>query len=412
MKELNGKLKTLLVLMLTLSMLFAACKKPAPEETTPAPVVTQAPEVEYSIVKLACYWPENSDPSNCEYSLYVEKPEFSQAFTAGYALNRAVDNYISELTDRIETKYIPAAVAKNPYTHVTCSVERMGKFTNIIFTENENYEVQPYSETYVLMLDERGNEINLCDIFYTYHAEQLVADRIAELISDDGRYFPVDNGKIIDALDIVHGAKITPYGAVIYIHEGLLAPHEEGELKFDIKSSEICPVFVGEEKALSYDEYITLTDFLGMVCDSVIVRGDNVVDGVMTDYSATVFMAEASQRMNLVPSAGRINVPEADFEEYFRGCFGTDFPEIDLDAHDIKHPKDTYSVLARKLEYTYYVDMLSAEWADELLTINGDLTFGTFGYAFTAPVCHVTIELVRNETSPFGFTVRSFLMNL
>ncbi len=401
-----------IILVLAAALLLAGCSNSNPAGPTNAPVVTEAPEVDYSIVKIACYWPEDAGPDDCDYSLYIEKPEFSQAFTAGYALNRAVDDYIDALTDRIESRYIPAAVASNPYTYVTCQVERIDSFTNIIFTENENYEVQPYSETFVLMLDERGNELNLCDVFMNYHAERLVAERIAQLIEGDSRFIEADTSEIIGALDIVHGAKITPEGAIVYIREGVLAPFEEGELSFDIPFEDICPEFVGADRVLSFSEYRALIDFLGLVCDSAIVRGDDIKDGVLTPYAATTFMALASGKMGIVPQAGRIAVPETDFEQYYLACFGTDFPGIDTEAHDIKQQNGNYSVLNKKPEYTYYVDMLSAEAEGDEVIINGDVTFGAFGYAFTTPVCHVSVTLVRNAESPFGFTLRSFDMNL
>ncbi|MBR0156369.1 MAG: hypothetical protein IJM20_02480 [Clostridia bacterium] len=404
--------RILLILALAAAMLFAACSKKGEAAPTNVPAVTEAPEVEYSIIKVACYWPEDADPDNCDYSLFIEKPEFSQAFTAGYALNRAVDDYIDKLTDRIESRYIPAAVSAKPYTYVTCRVERIDSYTNIIFTENEYYEVQPYSETYVLMLDDRGNELNLCDVFMNYHAENLVAEHIAQLIANDGRYYDADAAEIIGALDIAHGAKITPEGATVYIREGLLAPFEEGELSFEILFADIAPEFVGEDKALSFEEYRTLTEFLGLVCDSAIVRGDDIEDGVLTQYAATAFMALASERMGIVPQAGRIAVPETDFEQYFLGCFGTEFPGIDTEAHDIKQQNGNYMVLNKKPEYTYYVDMFSAESDGDSVLITGDITFGTFGYAFTTPVCHVTVTLVRNAESPYSFTLKTFDMNL
>ena len=58
-------------------------------------------------------------------------------------MNLAVEKYLDELSARIENEYLPASIAKPPYTEVACRVENTGSITNIIFTERHCYEAQP-----------------------------------------------------------------------------------------------------------------------------------------------------------------------------------------------------------------------------------------------------------------------------
>ena len=399
--------------VIAFAFLFGGCRgKNNGTEPTAEPVVTEAPQVDQTFSHLICYWPEDADYSTCDYALVVEKPEFSETFTAGHAMNLAVEKYLDELSARIENEYLPASIAKPPYTEVACRVENTGSITNIIFTERHCYEAQPYTETYVLMLNERGSELNLCDVLLTYHAEALIAEHIAGVIAGDTKYFSADAAKVLSCLDIRHGACASNDGCTVYIREGMLAPYEEGELSFDIRFADVCPDFVGSGKAVSEDEYRLLVEFLGMVCDAAIVRGDDITGGALSPYAATAFMREAAAKMGIVSKAGRINVPAADFEDYYRRCFGNDFPGIDTDAHDIKLQDGNYSVLARLPEYSYYLDITGGETNGDMLELRGDVTFGTFGYAFSDPVCHASVTLVRSADSPFGFVLREFRMSL
>lgn len=403
----------LLMIAVLLSVIpLAACKNGAGKHGETEAPATAEPKDDPTYTHLVCYWPEEADYESCDYALIVEKPEFSRAVSSGYAFNQAVDRYINELSKRIERDYLPSAVAKPPYTQVNCDVDRVGNVTNVVFTELHCYEAQPYSETYVLMLDERGNEVNLCDLLLDYHAENLAAKRIAELIKGRDGYYEADESKVLASIDSRHGVRATEDGCIVYIHSGMLAPYEEGELAFSLGFDEVAPDFIGEDGALSALEYRRLTEFLGMVADSVIVRESDVVSGVMPEFAATLFMSEAARKMDIRPEAGRINIPSADFESYYRRCFNADFPGIDREAHDIRLENGVYAVLSSNQKYSYHIDFESAERTGDELTVTGDVVFGDFGYAFSEPVCHVRITLLRDEQSPFGFVLKDFKMQL
>ncbi len=175
---------------------------------------------------------------------------------------------------------------------------------------------------------------------------------------------------------------------------------------------DLLPDFAGEGKAVSEEAYRKLTEFFSLVSNAVIVRSNDIENGVLSEYAATAFMADASKSFGIVPKAGRISVPEAEFESYFRRCFGTDFPGVDAEAKDIRHENGFYTVPIAKLPYEYHVDMLSAERSGSELTVMGDLVFGSFGFAFTSQVCHVTARLTESDESPFGFVLRDFKLSL
>lgn len=406
--------KTASVILLIAVMLFVtACsgagKKPA---ETADPHVTEVPDVEYTMKRIIRYWPEDAGYEDCDYACIADVPEFSKTFTAGYAMNAAVDGYLEKLAERIEKSYMPSSIAEPPYTEVVAHVEYVANVTNIVFNERHCYEAQPYSETYVIMLDERGNEISLCDVLLSYHAEELAARRISEMLTEDGRYESADAEKVRSVIDIRHGARATENGCTVFVHEGLLAPYEEGELAFEMRSRDLLPEFAGEGKAISEEEYRKLTEFFSYFSNAVILRGDSVQNGVLSAYTATGFMAEAAGAFGLVPKAGRISVPEAEFESYYRRCFGTEFPGIDTEARDIKHENGCYTIPIAKQTFEYHVDMLAAERSGEELVITGDMVYGSFGFAYTETVFHVTARFTESADSPFGSILTGFEMEL
>lgn len=394
-----------LLLALILCLTLVSCGTGSEDE----PEATEAP-ASYTVVKNIRYWPEDADYETCDYALIVDTPKFAGTDTSGYSMNLAVGEYLNGLAERVEKEYMPASVAQPPYTEVSCEVDTVDGITNVVFTESHCYEAQPYTETYVLMLNERGEQVNLRDVLLSYHAEDLVASALEKKIAGDGRYYEADAAKILTFLDLVHGARTLDGGFRVYIPEGRLASLDEGELAFDLTFAEAAPDFVGEGRALSWEEYRGITELLGYVSNGCVVRGDEIADGAVTAYAATSFMGELAQGLGYAPEAGRISVPADEFEKLFRACFGTDFPGIDTDAHDIRLEDGSYSVRFRRKEYRYNVDMLSVTREGGTVSITGDLMFGDFGYAFTDYICHVSVTLHENSASPFGFTLDEFLL--
>lgn len=399
-----------MLILLALLLLTACAPTNGKHGATPSPYVTEAPEVEYTMQHYVRYWPEDADYNTCDYACVSDVPEFSKAYTYGYAMNAAVDAYLDELAARIENEYIAHSVAEPPYTEVGCIVEHCGKYTNIIFSEHHCYEAQPYNETHVLMLDETGRELDLCDVLLDYHAEDRVIARILEMISADAHYPAADAEKVRASIDIRHGARVTENGCTVFVHEGLLAPYDDGELAFELLYKDLCPAFVGS--AIDETEFRSLTEFFGLVLNAVIVRGEEIQEGRLSPYAATAFMAQAAGRFGLVPKAGRIRIPAADFEAYYRKCFMNEFPGIDTDARGIKLEEGVYSVPAAKLEYSYHADMAEVTASGDSVTVKGDVVFGEFGYAYSDFVCHFTAELERSEGSPFGFILHSLDLGL
>ncbi len=397
---------------LLLACAFSGCSgrgKPAPSEE---PQASEAPDERYEMIHIVRYWPEDADYDTCDYACVAEMPKFSLELTSGYAMNREVEAYYDELCQRIETICMPSSNAEPPYTEVTCRVETVSGVTNVVFTEKHCYDIIPSVETHVLMLNERGERINLCDVFLNYHTEGLIAGAIKKRIENDARYYDADLEKLLTLIDINTGALVREDGCTVFIREGKLAPYEEGELSFDISFAEAAPDFVGENGAVTLEEYRDLTELLAFVSDGVIVRQDNIENGSVSEYAASSFMGELAQTLGIAPKAGRIPVPEEQFLSLFKECFGTEFPGIDTDGHDIKLENGFYKVRYVGKQYRYNVDITEAVREGSVLSLSGDVIFGDFGYSATQYLCHVRIRLHKNSASPYGFTLESFVLSL
>lgn len=400
----HSKRTALIAILLMLCMLFSACGGEGEPSASPEPTGAEAG---YTMMTNIRYWPEDADYDTCDYALIVDVPRFSQTDTYGFAKNVAVGEYRDALAERVETEYMPISVTKPPYTQVSCEVETVDGVTNIVFSEEHCYEVQPIKRTYVLMLDEKGRTINLCDLLLNYHAAELVSSALE--VKLDGR---CSASELFSLIDINHGIRSRESGFTVFIPQGSIVPFEEGELAFDIAYDDAAPDFVGAGKALSLEEYRSLTEFLGFVTDALIVRTEDIENGSLSDYAATSFMGELTQTLGLTPEAGRISVPEKEFNDLYSACFGTDFPGIDRDAHDITLENGVYSIRAKQKEFRYNVDMLEVVREGDSLIVDGDLIFGDFGYAYSDFVCHARIKLHKNTASPYGFTVDEFSTGL
>ncbi len=375
--------------------------------------VSAVPEVGFELVHEIRYWPEDADYDTCDYACIVEKPVFSRSYTAGANMNLAVDQYIEELYARIESKYVPAAVAAPPYTEVSCGVHTHGGYTGIVFTEEHFYEAQPFTLTRVLMLNARGEQANINDIYKTYHAQELLAAAMPEIMlgSLEHCYDGITAEMLLPYIDVNRGALADENGCTVYLPEGVFAPYELGELSVCVPDLALMPDFVGE--AITLEEYGSIIELTDCICGAVIVREENIEGSQLTPYSATAFMGALVQRQGHAPDKGRIELSANEFTGLYRGCFGGEFPGIDSDGFDIKlTDKGAYSVSASQKPYEYHLDMLTASWQGEVLVITGDMWFGAYGSAYSVPVNHVTCRLVRNSESVYGFTVTDFIMGL
>lgn len=381
---------------------------PAPTQSV---IATEAPDAEYELMTYVRYWPEDADYASCDYACPATWPVFSRTQTAGAAMNAAVDEYVEALYARIESSYMPASVAQPPYTEVGCEVRYFEGFTEVIFTEQHCYEAQPYTETHVLVMDGRGKKVNMNDVFRTYHADELIASAVLEKLAESGSaYEGLALTDVIAKLDIANRCLADENGVTAYFSEGALAPYELGELAVTVPASCLLPDFVGE--ALTAEEYENISRLADHLATACMVRGTDVENGELTAYAASAFMGSAINARGYVSSQGRIIVPAGEFESFYRGCFGHDFPGIDTDGFNIKTVDGGYSVYAQAQPYEYHLDMFSAARSGDAVTITGDVIFDAFGSPYTQVVCHATLTLVKNGESPFGFTVIDYILSL
>ena len=388
-------------MLLIAVLLYTACT-PMPSSET-LPTASPAPRVPYTSTHFIKYWPEDADYESCEYSCVVELPEFSRTYTAGYAMNVAVSEYLSGLEKRIDEDYIMNSTAENPHTDVSLSVEYLPGCTNIIFTEVHSYDDSPYTQTQVLMLDEYGRELSLADIFRDYHT----AERISRLIAGS---VGCDEVTALAASDIINGAKATLAGCTVYARAGVLSPKENGETVFEFSTAELSPA--SDFDAVDLKEYETISELLSMVCTSQAVRQENITEGELSPFAASAFMGEFILSRGYIPSAGRIEVKKAEFENLYRKIFGNDFPEIDTDGHDIKLQEGVYSIRDSSKAYEYHVDFHEVDAQANSITVRGDMIYGAYGYAFSSYVCKVYAVLERSSESPFGFKLIDFTMSV
>ncbi|MCR5611210.1 MAG: hypothetical protein K6F68_05185 [Clostridiales bacterium] len=392
------------VIVVLLYALFS--KDPVPQKI-PEPTEQAAYEIRH-IIK---YWPEDADYLTCDYACIMDKPVFSRTSEAGAAMNKAVDAYFDGLFGRIEKEYMQAGVAKPPYTEVACSLESCRDYTCVLFTEKHCYEAQPYTETRTVIMDGRGGEVNANDVFRTYHAEERIAEAVLGLMNASGYcYDDVGLNDVLARLDISHRFTVDDGGATVFLPEGVFAPYDRGELAFTVPAESIVPKVVGS--AITMEEYEGICGLTDAAASACIVRETDITGGELTPYAATAFMGACMQKSGRGAEKGRIPVPAAEFEAYYRACFGNDFPGIDRDGFDIKLDNGVYSVSASQKVYEYHVDILGAERSGNELTIDGEVMFGGYGYPYSTPVCRVTIRLIENAESPYGFTLRDYNMSL
>lgn len=398
------KIRSLTLIALLLALLTAAgCAKTPEQEDEPR--VTPVPEAEYTVSHVVRYWPEDADYDTCDYACVAQVPEFSLSHSCGYRMNAEVEAYLESLERRIETLYIPNSEAKPPYTEVAFEVVRTGDITNIIFREKHSWGVVPYTESHVVMLDENGGRISLNDVFMTYHAGERIAEVIAERLEKDPRFAAKTKEELLPLIDLREGGYAIENGARVYIKRGGIAPVEEGELAFEVSFEEAHPEL--EAADISWDEYRGLVRLLRAASEAIVVRMESFENGEMSVYTAMGFMARAVRELKLVPEAGRICVPQKDFEALYTACTGAQFPGIDEAEHDIELEDGVYSVKNTLPPYEYNVDIISLTREGENVLIDGDLIYGAFGFRASEFNCHIRLTLRESGKSPYGFEVRS-----
>ena len=376
---------------------FTACKRAAPQGGPAGP--SPAPVITYTATHYIRYWPEDAGYDDCVYSAVIELPEFSKTFTAGYNMNQAVNDYLDDLQKRVENEYIPASAMKKPHTEVSLEVDQIPGCTNVIFTETHSYLESEYTRTHVLMLDDHGLPMNLCDVFLDYHT----AERAAELIASK-EHCPVSDA--LGRIDITNGARATLAGCTLYLRSANAGGAEQ---RVDLGFDELSPA--SDLGGISAKEYKKLEQLLHFAADAAVVRQENIVGGTLTPFEASSFMGEYVMSLGAAPEAGRINVGQTEFEGYYRNIFGSEFPGVDTDGHDIKLENGVYAVLNKPKPYEYHMDITNAAVEGGIVTLTGDLIFGPFGYAYTQYVCHLTVMLEKSAESPFGYKLVDFMMS-
>lgn len=397
--------------LLAAIMLFSACGEnvgspgPTEEPNTAAPS-----EDRYSMTHYIRYWPEDADYDSCDYCCIVELPEFSKTYSAGSNMNKAVQSYIENLQQRVEDNYMSKSVAKPPYTDVSCEIVDAGSFTNIIFTEKHCFEAQPYTHTYVLLLDECGNEIGLGDVIKSYHADTMAAELIFNYLTENG--MALDGLSLTDcmaAADTNNGVSVTESTFTVYVDEGVLAPYEYGQLKLCFELSKLMSEDLKDSFTL--DGYLKAESFFSWFVTANMVRESNVTDGVMTEYAATAFMGSYYINSDYVPEKGIISVPRTEFEGLYRSILNKDFPGIDTGACNIELKDDCYLIDTNAKQYEFHLDIINAISENGTLSLMGDVIYGSFGYANTEYVCHATLVLRPSEASPFGYEFVDFILS-
>lgn len=396
-----------------LTLFVCGCKRSGDTPTaTEEPRVTQVPEVNYTVSSIVRYWPEDADYETCDYACIAQVPQFSKEHTSGYAMNKAVDEYLEKLSERIEGEYMPAASEKPPYSEVTFEYKYVNGVVNIVFIEKHCYQAVPYTETHVIMLDETGERITIADVLMNYHPDILISEALSNKLSGQSGYFGTDAQELFALINAKEGVCATETGCRVFIPEGRIASEQEGELSFDLTFEELLPGLLGENGSMTLEEYRGAVRLLRCCAVSLAARGGSFEGGATDPYTATGFMGQAVTELKIIPSAGRITVPEQEFLELYRACTGTEFPGIDTDAHSIKAQEGAYSVLAKQPEYVYNVDIISASREGDLLTIDGDVMFGSFGYASSEYVSHVRAVLIKSAESPYGWAISDFIQSL
>lgn len=393
------------------ALCFSACSRKPSSKPSGEGSAPEVPAAEYEINNLIRYWPEDADYATCDYACVIEQPVFARTQTAGAAMNLAVEGYLEDLYERVEERYIPASIARPPYTEVRCELIPCGEYTNIVFTEEHFYEAQPFVTTYVLMLDGRGQQVNLNDVLKTYHSDELLAAAIFEKYSDSSELSPgVTAAEIMSRLDISHGCYVDEAGSVrAFFTEGEISPYGMGRFEAEIGASALLPD-IGSMSADEYHSLLLMCDRLASAC---IVRENNVENGALTPYAATAFMGATVQGMGLVSEKGRFSLSGDRFLEIYRNCFANEFPGLDPDAFDVKLTDGgDYSVSASQKVYDYHVDVLELSFEGGVIRVSGDLIYGAYGYAFSAPVCHISLTLSENGASLYGFTVSELKLSL
>lgn len=403
------KLFKLLPLILAALMLIS-CRPSEPHEEEP-PRVTETPEASYTVSHMIRYWPEEASYDTCDYACTVQLPVFSKEHASGYAMNAAVDAYLESLAARIETQYMRDASQKPPYTEVTFEHSSANGVTNVLFREKHSWDTEPYSETHVLMLNERGARIGINDVFLNYHADERAAEIISKRLEDDPRFPAKSKEELMPFIDAREGVCAIENGARIYVRRGGIAPLQEGELAFDIEFSELLPEIFGECE-LDMEQYRGLVMLLRDVSDSAVVRMENIENGSASPYTATAFMARAVRRLGILPKAGRTAVPQKEFEALYAACIGGSFPGTDTQAHDIKLENGEYSVSDSVPAFEYNVDILSVKREGDTIEIEGDMISGSFGAPDTMFNSHVTVTVEINPESPYGFRVANYMIHM
>lgn len=400
----------IILLAAALAAAAVSCRRRSDSPVPTDVPATEAPEdeafISYTSERRAGFWPEGADAEDFDYACFAAVPVFDDSDTAGAAMNKAVEAYLADLGSRIENQYMPSATAEEPISEVAFEVSFANGFANCVFSEKHGLSDEPVTETHTVVLDRRGNEADLRDVFCDYHADAAAAKAIFGIISEHGEgLYDADEVRILGAIDTAHRIIATKEGCAVFFPAGTLAPAENGELAFELTFADMLGDKIGESGFGSFAAYRSALELLRFAANSVVLRGETIENGMLSPYAAGQFMTQLASKLGVQSTAGRREFSSAEFDRLYRACFGEAFPGADGES-SVRIEGDSVSVSVLGPKTVCNVDVISVARSGNELAVTGDLMSGAFGDRNSEYSCHAEILLVENSESPFGFTLR------
>lgn len=260
------------ILLLVICLALSGCAADLPGQTvsfsTPAP--TAASPLPRAGGPAAVYYPEGADEATAAYRIAYTLPSFSAMGAAGEAMDAALEAWLEELFQRVETERLPLADRAEgetlPATEVSYEIREahtpLGSFTNVLLYEKSWFDNSNAPETLLstLVFDEDGMECSLASVSGVYTPELIAAQQVWNIICRDpaSYYGDLELEDAALALDLYNGFTVADEGYTLYVRPGVLAADESdgAPLEFSFGRNAMYPDFVGEE--ISPEDYEAL----------------------------------------------------------------------------------------------------------------------------------------------------------